>query len=354
MHGLSNTWPQMTVGATVLTPGLVEQLKPEQRIVVITDDIVAKLHLSVVLQALGGTEILPITIPSGEQHKNQATVTRIQEQMLSAGCLRNTVVVALGGGVVCDLAGFVASTYCRGVPLILLPTTLLAMVDAAIGGKNGINTSYGKNLIGCFYQPRAVFAELDFLQTLPKIQLRSAMAEIIKHGVILDSTYFEALEQGKLPMREMIARSMTLKSEVVQRDFTEQGVRSVLNFGHTVAHALERYHNYRLQHGSAVAVGMVVEAHISYQRGLLLEKEYQRIVAIVQHLALPNEQVLAKEDFIPLSDLMSRDKKNQTNNIHIVLLQKIGQAWCHEGQWAHPVTLYEVRHALYDYLKHNH
>jgi len=232
------------------------------RYAVLTDDNVGPLYAARVRDAIGAPDRTTVlTVPAGEAHKTRDTWARLTDELLAAGFGRDSLIVALGGGVVGDVAGFVAATYMRGIPYIQVPTTLLAMVDASIGGKTGVDTPAGKNLVGAFHQPLAVVVDPNVLATLPRAHLRAGFAEVIKHGAIADEAYLEravaaasdlgALEPGSGAMIDLVSRSIEIKADVVRRDEREGGVRKILNFGHTIGHAVELLSDYSMLHGDA-------------------------------------------------------------------------------------------------------
>jgi len=253
-------------------------------------------------------------------------------EMLEKNCDRNTVVVALGGGVTIDLAGFVAAAYMRGVDFIAVPTTLLAQVDASIGGKVGVNHRLGKNMIGAFHQPRAVWLDLNALQTLPQREIVCGLAEIIKHAVIFDREYFEKIERcfnqllalHRQSMGDIILRSCEIKSSIIEQDEREHGIRSVLNFGHTIGHALEAATNFRrLRHGEAVLIGMLGEAHLSWKSGRMTEPELLRMEKLLG--TIPLNANLGSIDKRTLEDRIRNDKKVSDGHLKIVLPLAIGK-----------------------------
>ncbi len=248
------------------------------RYAIVTDSNVGPIYAARVRDALDTSAATVFTITAGEAHKTRDTWARLTDELLAAGFGRDTTVVALGGGVVGDLAGFVAATFMRGVPYVQIPTSLLAMIDASVGGKTGVDTAAGKNLVGAFHQPAAVIADTSVLATLPLEHLRAGLAEAIKHGVIADAAYFESVSQfastlsapdvtGRA-MLDLVTRSVEIKANVVRRDERENGVRKTLNFGHTIGHAVELCSNYTLLHGDAVAIGMVYESMLAERLGL--------------------------------------------------------------------------------------
>ena len=287
-----------------------------RQVMVITNTVVAPLYLEQVTGTLRDFQVHSHTLPDGEVHKNLATLESIFDAMLSVPCDRSTTVIALGGGVVGDIAGFAAACYQRGVTLIQLPTTLLAQVDSSVGGKTAVNHPKGKNMIGAFYQPRAVIADTTTLDTLPDRELNAGLAEVIKYGLIRDRAFFEWLE-ANLPL--LLARepealgyavecSCRNKTEVVVADERETGVRALLNLGHTFGHAIETATGYSTWlHGEAVAVGMLMAAHLSLTLGHLSADNYDRIHSLVGAAGLPTAAPpITPQQFL---GLMAVDKK---------------------------------------------
>jgi 3-dehydroquinate synthase len=266
------------------------------RYAIVTDSNVGPLYADRA-RALLGDRTRVFTVPAGETHKTRRSWAELTDAMLAQGFGRDTTVVALGGGVVGDLAGFVAATYMRGVPYVQVPTTLLAMVDASVGGKTGVDTPAGKNLVGAFHQPAAVVADPELLVTLPRPQLRAGFAEALKHGVIWDAEYFSVVVDAAPALIEaptdadqltrIVGRSVSIKAGIVMRDERELGVRKVLNFGHTLGHAIELGSEYRLLHGEAVAIGMVLESTVAEHVGAAEPGISDQIRAGVRSLGLP-------------------------------------------------------------------
>jgi len=273
---------------------------PAARYAIISDSQVAKLYGSQMLATLRGAGLAAelLEFPAGEWNKTRETWARLCDRMLEAEFGRDAAVVALGGGVVGDVAGFVAATYLRGIPYVQVPTTLLAMLDSSIGGKTGMDVPAGKNLLGAFHQPRLVIADLDALGSLPRVQLAAGMAEAVKHGVIADADYFAFLESAyraalslePAAIERLVKGSIEIKAAVVTADEREQGRRAILNFGHTVAHALEATAKFAILHGEAVAIGMVYEARLAERLGIATAGVASRIRALLEHLALPLER----------------------------------------------------------------
>jgi 3-dehydroquinate synthase len=305
------------------------------RVAVISNPTVAKLYLTSVTASLqrADCDAVTVQIPDGEEHKTLASLAAIYDHLLAAGFERRSPIIALGGGVVGDVAGFAAATLLRGVPFIQVPTTLLAQVDSSVGGKTGINHSAGKNLIGAFYQPQLVLVDLDTLQTLPRRQFLSGLAEVIKYGAILDAELFALLEQrldGALSLdtellRELVRRSCELKARVVRQDERESDFRAILNFGHTLGHAVESLTDYkRYSHGEGVAIGMAFAAALSVMRGHCDRSVLQRLVALLRRAGLPVElpaELLGAQ----LARAVAGDKKAASGKVKFVCLERIGQ-----------------------------
>jgi 3-dehydroquinate synthase len=300
---------------------------------IVTDEVVAPLYLDTVKKALAGARLTEIVVPGGEQAKSWQTLNRVFDVLLKARCGRDTLVVALGGGVIGDLAGFAAAVYQRGVAYLQLPTTLLAQVDSSVGGKTAINHALGKNMIGAFHQPRAVIADVATLDTLPDRELRSGVAEVIKHGLALDAAFVQWLESNieKIVSRDRAAlayavrRSCELKAGIVGADERESGERALLNFGHTFGHAIETGTGYGAWlHGESIAAGMVMAAELSMRSGLIGKHEIERLRTLIARAGLPVKgPTLAPEK---LMELMAVDKKSAQGKVRFVLLEAIGKA----------------------------
>ncbi len=286
-----------------------------------------------------------LTFPAGEQSKNVGQWSELSERILAGRVDRRTVIVALGGGVTTDLAGFVAATLLRGVPWIAVPTTTLAMVDAAIGGKTGIDAAVGKNLIGSFHHPAAVIVDPLLLDTLPDIEYRNGLAEVVKHAALADAAIWVGLEsdvsailaRDTAVVTRMLADSASIKAAIVTEDAREAGRRAVLNLGHTVAHAIEHATDYRTPHGAAVAIGLVVETRVAENLGVATAGTTTRITALLDQLGLP---VKAPEGLglARFRQALLVDKKNRDDQIHCALLAAIGRvATTESGHWTRPV-----------------
>lgn len=293
-----------------------------------------------------------IGFDDGEPHKTRETWAALTDRMLELRFGRDSCVVAVGGGVTGDVAGFVAATYMRGIPLVQVPTTLLAMIDASVGGKTGVDTPAGKNLVGAFHSPQVVIADPAVLATLPPLQLRSGLAEAVKHGAILDADYFgwiHAHADGLLSLdgaalAQLVARSVQLKADIVSADPLETGKRAILNFGHTIGHALERFAGYTIPHGFAVSVGLCVEAALGEAAGVTQPGTADALRALLARLDLP---VRAEYQPDALLDAMVVDKKARASQPRFVLLRAVGAcAPDARGAWTHAVDLDTVRTTL--------
>src|SRR5467141_4874964 len=278
-------------------PALAKAACPASRYAVITDSHVAKLYgQTLVARFRDATlQVQLFEFPAGERSKTRETWASLSDRMLAAQLGRDSAVIALGGGVVGDVAGFVAATYLRGIPCIQVPTTLLAMIDSSIGGKTGVDVPAGKNLVGAFHQPRLVIADLDVLGTLPRVQLAAGMAEAVKHGAIADAAYFAFLEQetaaitarDPAALERVVRRSVEIKAEVVAADEREAGRRAILNFGHTMGHAIEATAKFAVLHGEAVAIGMAYEARLAAALGIAEPGTAVRVRRLLERYNLP-------------------------------------------------------------------
>lgn len=310
----------------------VKNIMPSH-VFIVTDSVVGPLYsqkLQGSLQRLG-VPVSVLTFGAGEAYKTRKTKELLEDQMLEAAASRQACVIALGGGIVLDVAGYLASTYARGVPLVLVPTSLLAMVDACIGGKTAVNTPQGKNLIGTFYQPEAVFVDINFLSSLPQDEFKNGVVEMIKHALILDEQYFDFLEshaqailaQEPSILEEAIHRSLAIKASIVAQDEKEAGIRRLLNFGHTVGHAIEAASAYSIPHGRAVALGILAEGMMSVQMGHLQQQELDRIKQLFIAYGIDLTHDFVQDD---LYSIMCMDKKSHQGAPRIVVLEKIGAA----------------------------
>jgi 3-dehydroquinate synthase len=308
----------------------------QRRAAIVTNPAVGALYLQPLRGALeaAGVGVVPVTVPDGEAYKTWETLNRIFDVLLAQRCERKTALIALGGGVIGDLTGFAAAVYLRGVPFIQVPTTLLAQVDSSVGGKTGINHPLGKNMIGAFYQPRLVLADIATLNTLPPRELSAGLAEVIKYGLTLDRDFFAWLEAN---MEQLVARrpealahavrrSCQLKAEVVAADERESGGRALLNLGHTFGHAIEAGLSYgSWLHGEAVAAGIAQAARLSQRMGLLSANDVARVSALLERARLPTTPPdLGVDRYL---ELMELDKKVEGGRLRLVLLRRIGEAF---------------------------
>jgi 3-dehydroquinate synthase len=318
---------------------LMQQAGLRGKVAIVTNPTVAQLYLDPVHEALSqaGFETTPVLLPDGEEHKTLKSVSTIYDRLVAERFERKSCMLALGGGVIGDLAGFAAATYLRGIPYVQVPTTLLAQVDSSVGGKTGVNHDAGKNLIGAFYQPKLVLIDVAALRSLPRRELVAGLAEVIKYGVISDRYLFELLEQNlekilaldRELLTQIIVRSCENKARVVEADEREDDYRAVLNFGHTIGHALEAATGYRqFLHGEAVGIGMVKATALSVQQGFCDPKSFERITRLIKKAGLPTE-------FPPgmsVSSLvqgMEVDKKAADGKIKFVISEGLGKTRFH-------------------------
>jgi 3-dehydroquinate synthase len=304
-----------------------------KQLLIVTNETVAPLYLQQVVDSCAGKKISTLVLPDGEVHKTLASISRILDALMDARANRDAAVIALGGGVIGDMAGFAASCYQRGVDFIQIPTTLLAQVDSSVGGKTGVNHPGGKNMIGAFHQPRAVITDLDTLRTLPDREFRAGLAELVKHAVIRDEKFFGWLEQHATEINAhdqsaltfAIRRSCEIKAEVVAIDEREHGLRAILNFGHTFGHAVETATGYsEILHGEAVSIGMVLAADLSLRLGWLNETDRSRMLALFEMLKL--RATGPRIGTQRARELMGMDKKVLDGKLRLVLLKRLGEA----------------------------
>lgn len=325
------------IGENLLTDTKIYPLTAGQKVMIVSNPTVADYYLASVTTTLEqiGCQVDYVLIPDGEQYKNLDSLNMIFTALLKGNHGRDTTLIALGGGVIGDVAGFAAASYQRGIPFIQIPTTLLAQVDSSVGGKTAVNHPLGKNMIGAFYQPIAVIIDTLTLNTLPKREVNAGLAEVIKYGAILDLDFFQWLEQhiDELVARQSqalqycIARCCRIKADVVARDETEKGDRALLNLGHTFGHAIEAHLGYgNWLHGEAVAAGMMMAAVFSQKLGDLLPQDVARLEQLLVRANLPTQSpdAMLAEDYLPL---MMRDKKVLAGKLRLVLLKQLGQAY---------------------------
>lgn len=312
----------------------LEPLTASKKIVIITDEVVCKLYARNFAATLekSGYDVLLLSFAPGEMSKSYDKLVYLLDEMLRHKCDRYSLCIAFGGGVVGDITGFVSAIFMRGIKYIQIPTTVLSMIDSSVGGKTAINSEHGKNLVGAFYQPNAVLMDVSLIESLPKDQLINGLIEAIKIFLTSDAEYFnytmlnldDIVNKDYTKLTKVIKRAVVLKSNVVAEDEKEENLRMILNFGHTVGHAIEKLSNYKIAHGYAVALGILVEAKISFLLGLLKHEQYALIESTLAKLHITSKQLelFKAKDMITA---MLGDKKNKSGNIYIILLAEIGR-----------------------------
>jgi 3-dehydroquinate synthase len=336
---------EIEIGAGILARQAEYLHSLASRVAIITDDTILPLYGKHLQKQLvqSGLDTHLLFFPHGEHHKTRSTKEYLENQLFEKGLGRDTCLIALGGGVVTDIAGYVAATYCRGIPLVLMPTSLLGMVDACIGGKTGINVPYGKNLIGCFYPPKKIVIDISTLKSLPQKEFSNGIVEMIKHALIADVSLFEKMEHIRNHMfldgfynseilAELIAQSCRIKRDIVEEDEKETGKRRLLNFGHTVGHPLELLSQYSMSHGEAVAIGLLVESYLSVDLGMLDLETFNRIRQILLQYGLPL-QIPSKYSIDSLIDAMTLDKKSLKGCPRFVMIDGISSPLAFEGNY---------------------
>ena len=298
------------------------KLKFERKVAIVTNPTISSLHLERLLSHIEAPLCEVITIPDGEEYKTLSTVESILEHLFEAKFDRKSLLIAFGGGVIGDMTGFTASLYQRGIDFIQIPTTLLSQVDASVGGKTGVNNRFGKNLIGAFYQPKAVYIDPYFLTTLPDREFAAGVAEVVKMAVMFDSEFLSYLERNNLKdeavIKEMIRRSVSLKASVVNQDEKEAGIRAVLNYGHTFGHVVENETSYsKYLHGEAVAIGMVMANRLAVKLGLMSDEEASIVLNLLQNNNLPTEYTI--KDVDSFYEHFYLDKKTNSGKIKFIL-----------------------------------
>jgi 3-dehydroquinate synthase len=350
-HALGSYPVYVESGALARLPQLIQELLPDRRIATIADARVHSLYRS---GQWGGApwEGESLTFEPGEKSKTRESWAELTDQLTQRGFGRDAGLVALGGGVTGDLAGFVAATYMRGVPYLQAPTTVLAMLDASVGGKTGVDTRYGKNLVGAFHPPAAVVADPNTLDTLPEREYRSGLAEAVKHGLIADAEYLGWIEANAdaITRRDpgalvhLVRRSVEIKAQVVSDDERETGRRAILNAGHTVAHALEQSSGYLVPHGEAVGLGLIAESYLAETLGVGEPGLSRRLTTLLTSLGLPIRLPTAIRPSVIL-DCMSLDKKNKKGAIRFALASRAGEMHPSEG-WTTAVPVRQIEEAL--------
>jgi 3-dehydroquinate synthase len=315
------TTPNKTYDIDIQT---LSQITLNSKVAIITNPKISGLWINYLTSKIQAKELLIITLPDGEEYKNWDSINYALERLFDAKFDRNSTIIAFGGGVIGDMSGFVASIFLRGIKFIQIPTTLLSMVDSSVGGKTGINNKYGKNLIGAFYQPEAVYIDTTFLQTLDKREYSAGMAEVIKMAVMFDKDFFDNLKTNNLKIENIIQKSIQIKANVVNQDEKEKGVRSVLNYGHTFGHVIENLTNYcTYLHGEAVAIGMVMANKLANKLGFLTLEEEEVIKNLLLKYNLPtNFKITDIEQFY---EHFFADKKTLDNNIKFIIPDGIGK-----------------------------
>ena len=298
-----------------------------KKVAIVTNPKVAGLHLAYLLSKISAKELYIITVPDGEEYKNQASIDTILESLFNHRFNRSSLLIAFGGGVIGDMTGYAASIYQRGIDFIQIPTTLLSQVDASVGGKTGMNNRYGKNLIGAFHQPQAVYIDPIFLETLPKREFAAGVAEIVKMAVTFNKDFFEFLERAdlndKVVLQEAIKQAVETKAGVVAKDEKERGLRAALNYGHTFGHVIESQTQYkRYLHGEAVAIGMVMANKTAVAMGLMDEDEAQRVEKLLQKYSLPTDYVI--EDVEAFYETFYLDKKSLDASVTFIIPHHLG------------------------------
>jgi len=341
-------------GALDRLPDLLGEFAPAHKYALISDDTVFGLHGDRVTSLLAGTglQVEPFTFPAGEASKTRDTWADLTDRMLDACFGRDSVVLALGGGVTGDMAGFVAASYMRGVPVVQIPTSLVAMIDAAVGGKTGVDTPAGKNLVGAFHPPRMVLADPELITTLPRAERAQGLVEAVKHGAIMDLPYLDDLERSMAVLLEAesealtraVVRSVELKASVVSEDEREAGLREILNFGHTLAHAIEAAVSYAVPHGSAVGLGMILEARLGEALGVTALGCSERLRSVVRSLGIP-EHLPPGAAPGEIMSYLGADKKTRGGEVRFVLLSELG-AIDRADDWSRPVPAAAIEEIL--------
>ena len=358
------TWTRHVTGYPVtVAPDAIERIATiaaeatsAHRFAIITDETVRDLYAMRIAGLFTKSEVAVLTVPPGETYKTRESWARLTDELLALGHGRDSAVVAIGGGVVGDLAGFVAATFMRGIPVVQVPTTLLAMIDASIGGKTAVDTPHGKNLVGAFHRPAAVVADPAVLATLPARDLRAGLAEAIKHGVIADDAYLahirEALPALLAPdghattqMSDLIIRSIELKAGIVEQDEHEGGLRKILNFGHTLGHAIESMGSYQLRHGEAISIGMALEAEVGERAGISARGTADTIRRVLDSAGLPSVRPRAL-DPDRIIEVARGDKKTRAGSIELAVPLGIGKMAGEDDGWTARIGEELIREVL--------
>jgi 3-dehydroquinate synthase len=326
-----------------------DYITPVSKLAVIIDSGIPNTALEPLISSLSllSSEVLQISLDPSERIKTRETKAKIEDQMLNAGFGRDAALIAIGGGIVTDLAGFIAATYCRGIPLYLAPTTTLSMIDASIGGKTGVNTPHGKNLIGAFYNPKAIFMDIDFLESLPDKTFLDGLAELVKHAALRNTDLFDELatlslsdvRTNKSQLIQLLETSAQIKLSFSDKDHSEKAERACLNFGHTVGHAIEACSAGRYNHGQAVVFGMIAETHMAVQKGLATSQTLTRLENVCKHLGFHTKASgLTSKSVLKF---MQYDKKNKGNSIHCSIISEISKPLRKDNNWTIPFSTEE-------------
>ena len=337
-------------------PAIAREVAPAHRYAIITDANVGAIYAGQVRKGFNGSEVEVFTIAPGESHKTRETWASLTDQLLARGFGRDSAVIALGGGVVGDLGGFVAGTFMRGIPVVQIPTSLMAMVDASIGGKTAVDTPAGKNLVGVFHPPAAIVVDPQVLATLPLNEMRAGFAEVVKHGVIADEPYLRGVVSGAPDllarggstsdrMLAAIVRSIEIKASIVSRDEREEGLRKTLNFGHTIGHAIELISGYSLLHGEAIAVGMALEGRLAEHIGVAEPGTVDAITGALRAFSLPTTLPDSFESEAVIAARGS-DKKARGGKTRFALPSRIGSMAGEESGWTVAVSNDQLREVL--------
>ncbi|CDZ80171.1 3-dehydroquinate synthase [Candidatus Rubidus massiliensis] len=351
---------QQNFGNIVFTNNFLENLKSLvykfSTIVVLVDEKIHHLYQDIknIFSNETQKKILFLKITASEAFKTRETKEYLENEMLDNNCCKDTFLICIGGGIISDIGGFLAATYCRGIPFVIVPTTLLAMVDASIGGKNGVNTDKGKNLIGTIYQPKHIFIDTNFLKTLSKKEIINGVVEMIKHGIVDSYFHFASLEtnassvlEAKLSLLEnLIQESCAIKVKISSEDTIDEGKRHLLNFGHTIGHALEHYFDYQITHGEAVAIGILVESYLALLLNLIEPETLERIFTLFKNYQLPLK-LPSKVPFEDLYHCMLMDKKSKNGRPRFILIKDIGNVHVVQNEFCHFVEKNLIEQAVH-------
>ena len=319
----------VVIGSRILTGSLIKKHIDGRDIVIITNTTIKKLYLEKILSCVKSYNVKILSLPDGERYKNAKTFMRIHDFLLSNNFDRNLSIIALGGGVIGDLVGFVASTFMRGVKLIHIPTTLLSQVDSSVGGKTAINIPQGKNLVGAFYNPKCVLISIQYLKTLTEDEYKSGLGEVIKYSFIgnkalkklIEDKSKQIIERKESTLKIVIEQSIKTKAKIVTKDEKESGIRAILNFGHTFGHAIEAYKKYNnITHGAAITLGMIIASKLSLYEGHIKDSQLKKVLDIIDLLELESDY--SKYNYAKLKPFMAKDKKISSGKLNLVMIDK--------------------------------